>query len=590
MLSFENFSFIYGDDKSKKASVSNINFTLNAGEVLILAGPSGSGKSTLSYAMNGIIPYRLKGFMKGDVKILDKSVWDLNFMDISKNVGLVKQNPLEQLVTFTVRDEIAFGLENLKVPKKEIIRRIDEIANLMGISHLLEREIDQLSGGQKQLTILCSFLVMRPKILVLDEPIAYLDQNSESLLLDRLKKLFSSSKFDLSLVIIEHRLSRVLDFADKLVVLDDKGKIALSGNVSEIMLDHFDKLKATNVRTPWTLDVFNKFSQMNHQYANLKKPSNYQEFWDLLNSINKHDLNIVEHVLIDTLIEPTAIANLESYEQKITFDHTYLESLKNRRFNETPNPSLENEKVILEIEHLTFEYPNSGIKAITDLSLDIYEGDFIGLIGPNGSGKTTLLYLLANLYEPTSGMIRFKNQDIKKVNPYEFARNIGFIFQNPENMIFKQTIRDEILYGPVNFGLLDQLSEDYIEKLIKLIGKEPADKNPFNLSWGQKRRLNLSSVFVYNPDIILLDEPFIGQDQKTIDELIETLYIENKRGKTIIVSSHDYQLLLKYTRRIVELGRNGTLLDYDTKSNYFEKNQSLGPIKLLNRIKELLAE
>jgi len=169
--------------------------------------------------------------------------------------------------------------------------------------------------------------------------------------------------------------------------------------------------------------------------------------------------------------------------------------------------------------------------------------------------------LLANLYEPTSGQIFFRNQNVKDIDPYEYAKKFGFIFQNPENMIFKPTIREEILYGPTNFGILKEIDGDYVSKLINLIGNENENKNPYNLSWGQKRRLNLSSIFVYNPDVILLDEPFIGQDQRTIDSLVETLYIENKRGKTIIISSHDYHLLLKYTRKIIELNKDGTLRD-----------------------------
>jgi len=155
-------------------------------------------------------------------------------------------------------------------------------------------------------------------------------------------------------------------------------------------------------------------------------------------------------------------------------------------------------------------------------------------------------------------------------------------------MIFKSTIKDEILYAPKNFDMLGEINENYVQKLLDLVGKENPTKNPYDLSWGQKRRLNLSSIFVYNPEIILLDEPFIGQDQKTINSLIETLFIENKRGKTIIISSHDYHLLLKYTKRIMELSKDGTLKNYDTNSKYFSRHKNLGPIILLNEIDKRL--
>ncbi|MFX0134377.1 MAG: ABC transporter ATP-binding protein [Candidatus Hodarchaeota archaeon] len=592
-LSFNNFSFIYGVEKSQKPAVSDINFELKKGEILILAGPSGSGKSTLSYAINGIIPWRLKGMMKGDVKVFGKSVWDYNFMELSRIVGLVKQNPLDQLVSFRVRDEIAFGLENLKYPEKVITEKVEEIANFMGIAHLLDREIDQLSGGQKQLTILCSFLVMNPKILILDEPIAFLDQHSESLLLDRLKRLIKSPDYNLSLIIIEHRLSRVINFADKILVLDDNGTIKLKGSISETIRDKFEALKACNVRVPWIIDVFNNFKKINPELVGrLEFPTNFKHLLELTNKLNKEELTQIYQVLIDTEIKPKNIEKFETYDQKISFDEVYIESFQKKykiedKSKSGENDSIEGPNTILETKNLCFVYPNSGIKAIDDLSIKIKQGDFIGLVGPNGSGKTTLLYLLANLYEPTSGDIFYKNQNLKVIDHHQYSRKIGFIFQNPENMIFKRTIREEILYGPTNFGIKDEINEKYISKLIELIGNESENKNPFNLSWGQKRRLNLSSIFVYNPDIILLDEPFIGQDQKTIDSLVETLYIENKRGKTIIISSHDYHLLLKYTRKIIELNKDGSL---NNNGNYFLRHKNLGPLVLLNSIKKKLGD
>ncbi|MFX1504216.1 MAG: ABC transporter ATP-binding protein [Promethearchaeota archaeon] len=592
---FKNFSFIYGEDKSNKPAVSNINFSLNSGDILILAGPSGSGKSTLSYAMNGIIPWRLKGFMKGDVEIFSKSIWEYNFMELSKIVGLVKQNPLEQLVTFKVRDEIGFGLENLKYSANDIKKKIDEIAKFMGISNLLDRDLDQLSGGQKQLTILCSFLVMNPKVLILDEPIAFLDQKSESLLLERLQRLVNKLENKLTIVIIEHRLSRIINLANKIVVLDDNGKIKLKGNISEIIHNKYNQLRASNVRVPWITDIFYKFKQVfNYNNQKFKNPINFEQLVDIVGELNNPELQKLQKLLINNEIKPNLMESFQKYKDKIYFDDIYLEKLKDIRIhsikkqNSNLNEKHQDKNLILETKNLCFTYPNSNIKAIQDLSIKIYQGDFLGLIGPNGSGKTSLLYLLANLYDPTDGNILYKDRNLKNIESYEYAKNVGFIFQNPENMIFKSTLKDEILYGPKNFGIEKKIKQDYLLKLSKLIGNEDPNKNPYNLSWGQKRRLNLSSIFIYDPEIILLDEPFIGQDQKTIDSLIETLFIENKRGKTIIISSHDYHLLLKYTNRIIELNNDGTLREYAMKLDYFIKHNNLGPIILLNKIKEKL--
>ncbi|TXT65252.1 MAG: putative enzyme [Promethearchaeota archaeon] len=584
-LFFDKFSFIYGKDRSQKPAVSNISFNLKEGEVLILAGSSGSGKSTISFAMNGMIPWRIKGFAKGDVQVFGKSIWDYDFMELSKTVGLVKQNPLEQLVTFTVKDEIAFGLENLKYPEGEIEDRIKNIAEFMGISHLLDRDIDQLSGGQKQLTILSSFLVMDPKILILDEPIAFLDQNSESLLLDRLKKLVESKYHNLTLVIIEHRLSRVIDIADKIIILRDDGKIALMGDVNKVLRENFNQLRNCNVRVPWLYNIFD-------HYGNRAHPASFTEALKLIETLNKNQLHKLKQILIDNEIKPIHLNKFSDFDEIIEFENLYIESLKDQISEQDngQNGKPKEERIILETKNLSFEYPNTDIKAIQNLTIKIKDGDFIGLIGPNGSGKTTLLYLLAGLYEPVFGEIFYKDQNISDLDQYEYAKKIGFIFQNPESMIFKSTIKDELLYGPRNFNIEDQIKDDYLFKLVNLIGNESPDKNPSNLSWGQKRRLNLSSVFIYNPDIILLDEPFIGQDQKTIEELIETLFIENKRGKTIIISSHDYHLLLKYTKKIMELNEDGTLRDYDLNGNYFTRHQNLGPILLLDKINQQLSQ
>jgi energy-coupling factor transport system ATP-binding protein len=594
-LSFRDFSFIYGSNTKEKPAIKDVSFSLKSGESLVLAGPSGSGKSTLTYAMSGIIPWRIKGLMKGDVSIFGKSIWDYDFIELSKTVGVVKQNPLDQLTTFKVKDEIAFGLENLEYPIEEIERRINEISKLMGISHLLNRDTDQLSGGQKQLVILSSFLALKPKILILDEPIAFLDRNSESLLLSRLKMLKESKDFLITIIIVEHRLSRVMNIADKIVVLNEKGEIALNGSSKQLFTFKFNDLKKCNLRVPWIFNIYHKFNQITNIENLSSGLINFDEFKDLICRLSEEDLLNLRKIVIDSEIHPKALQNYELYQEPIKFENLYIESYKHAEENHelTLKEETENntEEILLETRSLTFEYPNSGIKAIDNLSIKIQRGDFIGLIGPNGSGKTTLLYLLANLYSPTSGEILYKDQNIEKLDSYEYARKIGFIFQNPETMIFNPTIKDEILYGPKNFGILNEIEDNYLNKLMELIGNENIEKNPYKLSWGQKRRLNLSSIFVYNPDIILLDEPFIGQDQRTIDALIETLFIENKRGKTIIISSHDYHMLLKYTRRIIELNKDGSLKDYDAKENFFRRHSNLGPVLLLksveNRLKEI---
>ena len=241
---------------------------------------------------------------------MKKNIWDYKFSELSKNVSLVKQNPLDQLVTFSVRDEIAFGLENLHYPKQTIENKVEEIARIMGIYDLLDRDIEYLSGGQKQLTILCSFLVMEPKILILDEPIAFLDQKSESLLLDRLNKLISSKTFNLTLIIIEHRLSRVINIADRIIILDENGGIYLQGETQGILREKFEMLKSSNVRVPWIIDIFNKFKIHREKVGNFENPSNFQNLLEILEKIDRKDLIDFRKILVDSEINPK---HLEKY-------------------------------------------------------------------------------------------------------------------------------------------------------------------------------------------------------------------------------------------------------------------------------------
>jgi len=554
-LEFDGFTFIYGNDNHVRPAVKNISFKLEKGKTLILAGSSGSGKSTICNALNGIIPFRQIGYMKGDVKVFGLSVWDQSLAELSKKVGLVKQNPDEQLVTFTVRDEISFGLENLNLPKEEIIERVDDIVEFMNIEHLIDRDIDDLSGGEKQIVVICSYLVMKPKILILDEPFAFLDQKSSTLLLNRLKKLYQNKELDLSIIIVEHRLSKVLDIADYLLVLNYNGEIALKGSINNLFRNHFNDLKSCNLRIPWIPDLF---------ISALETP--------------KREIPL----FFDTAIE---MINKET--------NRNLELLKNRLYENFMNhkeysDGMEGE-ILLELKNASFKYPKLNRMALNNISLKIYKGDFIGLVGHNGCGKTTLLYLLAGLYNPSKGKVYYKGRNLLEIDFYEYAEKIGFIFQNPENMLFKNTIRDEILYAPKNFNLLNQFDEENLNQLMRMVGNVEYDRNPFNLSWGQKRRLNLSSIFIYDPEIILLDEPFIGQDQKTIDELINILYQEQQKGKTIIISSHDYHLLLNHVDKIIELD-NGNLIEYEENYSYFQKYQSLGPISLLNIINKKLGK
>ncbi len=514
IVTFTDFSFRYGN--SGPFVLKNINLKLAQGQVILLGGVSGSGKTTLCNAIAGKIPFSITGQYSGKISLFGKDIWEHNQDEFSRKVSYMFQNADEQLVTFTVFDEISFAAENLNIQKKEIIIRVNQVAKDLGISNLLKRPIFSLSGGEKQKVILAANLVMNPKILILDEPLAFLDSHSVIKFIQLIRKLRKIDS-DLSIIIIEHRLQPFLNLVNKIIILDEQGTIAFEGNLQKYL-----------------------FYQSESALFHLRDDAFIQNF--------------------------------------------KLSLLKNKN-NPLKNTFQTINEELIRIEDINFTYENQNQKIFSNFSLKINRGEFIGIVGDNGTGKTTLLYLIANVLEPNSGKIFFQNQDYINFELEDFIPKIGFIFQNPENQIFESTIKDEILYAPRNFSqykknknLISLDEEKIINNFAPLIGEkrynlhEFQNINPFCLSWGQKRRLNLASIFSYNPDLILVDEPFIGQDAQSIKQIFEILHKFHLQGKTIIIISHDRELLNLNCSRIIELNKKYTFNNTKVHSGEKQRN------------------
>ena len=506
IVKLTNYSFRYGE--SGPFALKNINLTISKGKTLLIGGVSGSGKSTLCNTIAGRIPFSITGQYSGEFLLLDKDIWSHDQEDLARDISYVFQNADEQLVTFTVFDEIAFAAENLNISKVEIKSRVDQIAEDLGINKLLNRAIFSLSGGEKQKVILAANLVMNPKILILDEPLAFLDSHGEKRFLKILKKLRIINP-ELTIIIVEHRLQPFMTIVDQILVLNHEGSLDFQGD-----------------------------------------PQNYLQYKLQSPTIHLRD---------DSSIKKYQAPSLNTTSKEI----------------QTIEITSKSDEMI-RMENLTFSYTNSDSGIFSNFSLKINSGEFIGLVGDNGSGKTTLLYLIAHMLDPSSGKLYFNNQEYGNLDLNTFIPKIGFIFQNPENQIFESTIKDEILFAPRNFVQYfestkstpeahqrNKLSVEEEEKIshlyTPLIGEKRngiqilEGKNPFCLSWGQKRRLNLASIFSYNPDLLLVDEPFIGQDAQSVQRIFEILHEFNKLGKTIVIVSHDLELLRANCTRIVEL-------------------------------------
>ncbi len=520
IIEFSNFCFRY--ENQHEYALNDINLSIFPGEIVLLGGISGSGKSTLCNAISGRIPFSISGQMKGNFNLFNENIWNYNQEEISQKISYVFQNAEEQLISFSVFDEISFAAENLKLPQEEIKQRVNYIAEALGITELLYRSIYSLSSGEKQKTILAANLVMSPRILLLDEPLAFLDKNGEILLLNFLENLHKIDP-SLTIIIIEHRLKPFYSLIDRILLLNQYGELVFNGKTE----DYEDYIRKGNIR--YLRDDIT-LANINRNYKNYK---------------NNNSSVIVSD-------------NSNNY---------------------TP---------ILQLNNISYQYPDSKPMVFSNFSLKINKGEFLGIVGNNGSGKTTLLYLIAHMLNPIAGNMKFSGKSYDIIKLYEFIPKMGFIFQNPENQLFGKTIKDEILFAPRNFVELNRRQhklkenifqnifsrkknqlqaktglekeeDDIVRKYLPLIGefRKEVDvllkQSPFSLSWGQKRRLNLASIFSYSPELLLVDEPFIGQDAASIDSIFKILHGFVEEGKTVLIVSHDQDLLKKNCSRIVEL-------------------------------------
>ncbi len=454
--------------------------------------------------------------MKGKIQVLSRDVWTYSEKELLGKIGYVFQNAEEQLITFSVFDELAFALENLGISKVKIQDRVTRTSSQLGISHLLNRNVIKLSGGEKQKVVIAANLVMDQEILIFDEPLAFLDLDSQRAFLETLKAIHAQRP-TLLIVIVEHRFSPFKDIVDKVLILGNEGNMVFFGDK--------EQFERSAVGTKIV-----------------------------------REMNVYPNLSAFIAAEATSKENAPS----------------------TSDASADT-ATLLEMEHVSFQY-TEGTAVLSDFSTSVKRGEFIGIVGPNGSGKTTLLHLIMGILKPNTGDIHFDGMSYDAIPPANLFPHLGFIFQNPETQIFEDTVADEILFGPRNFvkgfaAAEKQEQEKIIDEYLTLIhderisNKELARKNPFMLSWGQKRRLNLGSVFVYNPDLILLDEPFIGQDVEVSEAIMHYLDDACTNGKAVIIVTHDLDLLRGHCTRYIQLEKISTRSDND-KSNVRENGEN----------------
>ncbi len=540
MIEFKDFSFQYR--VQAEPTLNNINLTIYEGEKVLIVGPSGSGKSTLAHCLNGLVPFYYSGDITGSLKIDNEDVLSKDIFELSKIVGTVLQDPDSQFIGLTVGEDIAFKLENYCVDQDQMIKIVSESAKLVDIDKEINESPYRLSGGQKQRVTLAGVTVDNVKILLFDEPLASLDPATGTSAMELIDNIQKTK--DKTIVIIEHRLEDVLHSNIDRIIVMDKGQVVADATPDELLSK--DILSKVGVREPLYLTAL--------RYANCD---------------------------ISKSIKPSSIDKLDIDLCKDKINAWYNKTLKHE-------PTIKN-NTILEFKDVCFSY-NEDKQVLNNVSFKVNKGDMLSIVGRNGAGKSTISKLICGFYKPIKGQILFDGKDIVNKSIKERSDKIGFVMQNPNQMISKTMVFDEVAFGLKIRGISQEEINERVHKTLKICGLYGHRNWPISaLSYGQKKRVSIASILVLNPEVIILDEPTAGQDFKHYTEIMEFLVELNKSGVTIIMVTHDMHLMLEYTNNVVVLC-NGEKIADDNATNILTNREVIEKANLKETSLYKLAE
>ena len=512
IICFDNYTFKYRSQT--EPTLLNINLTIYEGEKVLIVGPSGSGKSTLAHCINGLIPFSYEGDIQGSLTIKGKESKDLDIFSISKLVGTVLQDPDGQFIGLSVGEDIAFSLENDCVPQNEMKHQVIDTAKLVEMEDYLTSSIHQLSGGQKQRVSLGGVMVDQVDILLFDEPLANLDPATGKhaiALIDQIQKETNTTT-----IIIEHRLEDVLYCDVDRIIVVDEGRIVSDSTPDELLSSSI--LESSNIREPLYVKAL--------KYAGCEVTPE------------------IRPAHLDTLpIDSCKDLLLDWYKTTKPIES---------RVETSP---------ILAMDQVSFGY-DSGRTTLNDISFSIDKGEMVSIVGKNGAGKSTLSKLICGFEKVQSGTVLFDGNDITNDTIYERSERIGMVMQNPNQMISKHMIFDEVALGLVMRGIPEKEITERVEETLKICGLYPFRNWPISaLSFGQKKRVTIASILVLQPEVLILDEPTAGQDFRHYTEIMEFLVALNERGVTIIMITHDMHLMLEYTPRAIAIADGRIIAD-----------------------------
>lgn len=498
VIEFKDFTFQYF--AQAEPTLHDINLTIYEGEKVLIVGPSGSGKSTLGHCINGLIPYSYKGKMEGSVMVDGLDTQKASLFQLSKKVGTVLQDSDGQFVGLTVGEDIAFSLENDCVSQEEMNKTVQQVADIVDMGKLLSSSPYELSGGQKQRVAFAGVMVGDVQALLFDEPLANLDPATGKTAIDLIDRI--QKQYNKTVVIIEHRLEDVLyRHVDRIIVMSE-GRIVADMTPDALIAAGI--LPKLGIREPLYATAL--------KYAGV------------------------------TITEEMGAGRMETLKLPMVRD-----SLIAWNAAQKPAPEKEEKPPILEVKNLHFQY-NRKRKILKDISFTIREGEMVSIVGTNGAGKSTLAKVICGFVTESEGEILFKGESLKGQTIKERSQKIGYVMQNPNQMICKSMIFDEVALGLRLRGVDEKTVEEKVEHALKICGLYPFRKWPISaLSFGQKKRVTIASILVMEPQILILDEPTAGQDYYHYTEIMEFLKSLNDQGVTILMITHDMHLMLEYT-------------------------------------------
>ena len=507
------------------ATPAGVTFDVRPGEVVLLLGPSGSGKSTLTLALNGLIPQAVPAQVTGEIVVDGRETGAATVAELSTRVAMVFQDPDAQLVTGTVMDEVAFGPENLRMPVAEVLGRAEAALRRVGLWERRGDNPDRLSGGGRQRLAIACALAMGSPLVVLDEPTANLDPQGIEEVYAALGDLVSEG--DRSIVLVEHNLDAAVGFVDRVVVLDHAGSLVADGPVDEVLRGRAEELLAIGV-------------------------------WLPTSTLAALRLRKAGYVLDPLPLTPAEL-------------HDALESLPAVK---APAPTIRSRPpapttadALIRVRDLTLA--RGRTRVLHGIDLDVRAGEFVAIVGANGAGKTSLIQAIAGVVPPPRGTVTVGDLDVARSDARTLSSHIGFVFQNPEHQFIAHTVYDELAHGLRLQHLPDEEVRSRTERMLERFGLAgKAHVHPFLLSGGQKRRLSVGTALVAGAPVLALDEPTFGQDRARADELLRFLTELNDDGTTILVVTHDMQLVTEHADRTVVLAE-GRILAHGATAEVF---------------------